>query len=101
MATQKAITARDAITCSVDLLPLSVRAHNVLKVLGIETINDLVAADAKSLLDTPNCGKKTMAEIIACLKMMGLNMVNGDSIFSDTTIDGYIASIQGYLAQTR
>jgi len=82
--------------CLVEALALSVRAHNVLKNQGIVTIGDLVRADAKSLLAAQNCGRKTIAEIMACLKMMGLKMVNSDAIFPDEIIDGYAAALRGH-----
>ena len=101
MAATNMVQSEEKSACEVAALPLSVRAHNVLKNQGIETIHDLVNADAKSLLAAQKCGKKTIAEIIACLKMMGLRMVNSESIFPDAVIDMYIASIQGHLAQGR
>lgn len=101
MPATNAVQTEEKSACAVEALPLSVRAHNVLKNQGIETIHDLVNADAKSLLATQSCGKKTIAEIIACLKMMGLKMVNSESIFPEAVIDLYIASIQGHLAQSR
>ena len=101
MSTTNTVCAVGKTVSSVDALPLSVRARHVLKNQGITTIGDLVDADAQALLAAHNCGKKTIAEIIACLKMMGLTMVNGESIFPSAVIDRYIASIQGYLVQGR
>lgn len=94
MAVASTVLAEELAPCSVEALDLSVRAHNILRNLGIETIGDLARADATSLLAAQNCGRKTIAEIMACLKMMGLKMANSDAIFADDVIAGYAASLR-------
>lgn len=87
MTTAKTISDEEKLACSVEALPLGVRGSNILKHLGFKTIRDLVNTDAKILLATPNCGKKTLAEIVACLKILGLTMENSDGIFKDDVIE--------------
>jgi len=99
MTTTKTLSIEETLTCSVDALPLSIRGSNVLKSQGVETIRDLVNSDARVLLVSPNCGKKTIAEIVACLKMTGLKMENSDGMFPDDVIEGHIASIRKYRAE--
>jgi DNA-directed RNA polymerase alpha subunit len=53
-------------------LELSIRAQNVLNALGAETLRDICAFSAAELLRTPNCGRKTLAEIEAALEDRGL-----------------------------
>lgn len=97
MTTAKTISDEVKLACSVEALPLGCRGGNLVKQLEIKTIGDLVNTDAKVLLATPNCGKKTLAEIVACLKIYGLKMKNSDGIIKDEVIEGKVASIRCYL----
>jgi DNA-binding CsgD family transcriptional regulator len=101
MTTAKTISVEEKLAYSVDGLPLRIRGCNLLKHLGIKTIQDLVNTDAKELLAVPNCGKKTVAEIVACLKMVGFKMKNSEGMFSDEVIEQNIASIKSYLTGIR
>lgn len=47
---------------------LGVRATNVLFKMGFSTTAGLAALDEKTLLRTRNCGKKTAAEILNCIR---------------------------------
>jgi DNA-binding NarL/FixJ family response regulator len=101
MTTEKTISDEEKLACSVEALPLDVRGSNLVKHLGFKTIRDLVNTDAKVLLATPNCGKKTLAGIVACLKLYGLKMQNSDGIIKDDVIEEKVASIRCYLEQIR
>ena len=55
-------------------LRISIRALNVLKSLNCYTLKDVIKLSPKELFETRNCGKKTLAEIIECLKDEGLKL---------------------------
>jgi len=57
---------------SVDELELSVRSYNCLKNADIQTIGDLVQRSDQEMLKTKNFGRKSLNEIKAILKTMGL-----------------------------
>lgn len=101
MTTAKTVSLEEKLAYPAESLPLSVRGSNILKNQGFKTIGDLVNTDARALLATPNCGKKTVAEIIACLKMAGLKMENSDGMFPDSVINKHVAAIRENLAQSR
>lgn len=58
----------------VDIIELSVRASNCLKVAKIKTIGELVAKSEDELLSYKNFGKKSLDEIKDRLKEMGLGL---------------------------
>lgn len=58
----------------VDIIELSVRASNCLKVAKIRTIGELVSKTEDELLSYKNFGKKSLDEIRERLKEMGLNL---------------------------
>ena len=101
MSKTSTMTNEERLAFQADALPVSIRAHNVIRAMKFETVGDLVKTEAKSFFDIRNCGKNTVAEIIACLKMMGLKLENSDGMFTDTVIDDHIASISKYLAEIR
>lgn len=57
-------------------LELSVRSQNCLKSDGIIYVGDLVQKKEAELLKTPNFGKKSLNEIRAMLKILGLSLGN-------------------------
>ena len=57
---------------SIDELELSVRSHNCLKNADINTIADLVQRNDLEMLRTKNFGRKSLNEIKAILKPLGL-----------------------------
>lgn len=95
------LSLEEKLACSADKLYLSVRASNLLKNQGIRTIRDLVGTDARQMLSIQGCGKKTVAELIARLKMVGLKMENSDNLFPDAEIESRITSIRESLAALR
>lgn len=58
----------------VDIIELSVRASNCLKVAKIKTIGELVSKSEEELLSFKNFGKKSLDEIRERLKEMGLGL---------------------------
>ena len=63
---------KDLITQSVDVIELSSRASNCLKVAGIRTVGELVNKKEEELLAVKNFGRKSLSEIKERLKDMGL-----------------------------
>jgi DNA-directed RNA polymerase subunit alpha len=59
---------------SVDMIELSSRASNCLKVAGIRTIGELVGKTESDLLAVKNFGQKSLDEIKEKLKEMGLSL---------------------------
>jgi len=65
---------RDVLNQPVDMIELSSRASNCLKVARIKTIRELVTRREEELLAVKNFGKKSLDEIKDRLKDMGLNL---------------------------
>lgn len=65
---------RDVLNQPVDMIELSSRASNCLKVARIKTIRELVARREEELLAVKNFGKKSLDEIKDRLKDMGLTL---------------------------
>lgn len=65
---------RLSLSSSIELIePISVRAYTALKIAGVDTIDDLVAAiRTKRLLQVANCGRKTVRELTDFLKKHNL-----------------------------
>ncbi len=63
----------------VDIIELSVRASNCLKVAKIKTIGELVSKSEDELLSYKNFGKKSLDEIKDRLKEMCLSLGRGAS----------------------
>jgi len=59
---------------SIDELELSVRSHNCLKKMGINTIRDLVQRSEADLLKVRNFGKKSLEEVKSVLEEMHLSL---------------------------
>ena len=65
---------KDLINQPVDIIELSVRASNCLKVAKIKTIGDLVRKTESELLTYKNFGRKSLEEIEERLKELGLSL---------------------------
>ncbi len=65
---------REVLTQPVDMIELSSRASNCLKVARIKTIRELVLRREEELLAVKNFGKKSLDEIKDRLKDMGLSL---------------------------
>lgn len=71
-ALRKGVT--DLAKLSVNELELTVRAENVLKAEGINTVYDLLQYSELGLLRLVNCGKTTVTDINFALKQIGLEL---------------------------
>jgi len=65
---------KDMLNQPVDIIELSVRASNCLKVAKIKTIGDLVRKTEADLLNYKNFGKKSLEEIEERLKELGMGL---------------------------
>jgi len=65
---------RDLLNQSVDIIELSIRAQNCLRVAKIKSIGDLVQKREQDLLKVKNFGKKSLNEIIKKLKELNLSL---------------------------
>ncbi|MFA5031902.1 MAG: DNA-directed RNA polymerase subunit alpha [bacterium] len=63
---------RDTLAIRIDGLELSVRAHNCLKAAEIGTLGDLVQKTEADMLQYPNFGRKSLAELIELLARYNL-----------------------------
>ena len=59
---------------SVDIVELSVRSANCLKIAKIKTLGDLIQKNEHNLLKVKNFGKKSLCEISKKLKELGLSL---------------------------
>jgi DNA-directed RNA polymerase subunit alpha len=59
---------------SVEIMELSQRASNCLKIANIKTIRDLVSKTEEDLLAVKNFGEKSLEEIKKKLEEMGLSL---------------------------
>ncbi|MFH1620098.1 MAG: DNA-directed RNA polymerase subunit alpha [bacterium] len=64
----------DILSQTVDVIELSSRASNCLKVAGIRTVGELVRKNDEELLAVKNFGKKSLDEIKEKLKDMGFDL---------------------------
>lgn len=74
MSSEAGAAASDMLSQSVDVIELSSRASNCLKVAGIRTVNELVKKNDEELLAVKNFGRKSLEEIKDRLKDMGLSL---------------------------
>ena len=59
---------------NIDELELSVRSYNCLKRAGINTVEDLISKTEEDMMKVRNLGRKSLDEVIAKLKSMGLSL---------------------------
>jgi DNA-directed RNA polymerase subunit alpha len=57
---------------NVEELELSVRSHNCLKAADIKILGDLVRKDEAEMLKFRNFGRKSLAELMDIVEVMGL-----------------------------
>jgi len=72
--TEESAKMEEMLLQPVEIIELSVRASNCLKVAKIKTIGELVSKSEDELLSYKNFGKKSLDEIRDRLKEMGLNL---------------------------
>ncbi len=65
---------------SIDELELSVRSYNCLKRAGINTVQELVAKTPEEMMKVRNLGKKSLDEVLAKLKDLGLQLSPSEEV---------------------
>lgn len=63
---------------SIDELELSVRSYNCLKRAGINTVGELCSKTEDEMMKVRNLGRKSLDEVLAKLKELGLSLKSGD-----------------------
>jgi DNA-directed RNA polymerase subunit alpha len=63
---------------SIDELELSVRSYNCLKRAGINTVEELTNRTSEDMMKVRNLGRKSLEEVLAKLKELGLELSQGD-----------------------
>ena len=67
-----------ALEMSIDELELSVRSYNCLKRAGINTVEELTNKTSEDMMKVPNLGRKSLEEVLAKLKELGLQLNPSD-----------------------
>ncbi len=63
----------------IDELELSVRSYNCLKRAGINTVEELTNKTEEEMMKVRNLGRKSLEEVHAKLKELGLSLSNGET----------------------
>ena len=63
---------------NIDELELSVRSYNCLKRAGINTVAELCSKTSDDMMKVRNLGKKSLEEVLAKLKELGLSLNSGE-----------------------
>lgn len=63
---------------NIDELELSVRAYNCLKRAGINTVEELIGRTPEDMMKVRNLGRKSLEEVLAKLKELGLKLNSSD-----------------------
>ena len=63
---------------SIDELELSVRSYNCLKRAGINTVEELTNRTPEDMMKVRNLGRKSLEEVLAKLKELGLQLNQGE-----------------------
>ncbi len=63
---------------NIDELELSVRSYNCLKRAGINTVEELTNKTSEDMMKVRNLGRKSLEEVLAKLKELGLSLSNVD-----------------------
>ena len=65
---------------SIDELELSVRSYNCLKRAGINTVEELTNKTSDDMMKVRNLGRKSLEEVLAKLKELGLELNSGEEV---------------------
>ena len=68
------------LTMTIDELELSVRSYNCLKRAGIDTVESLVDKTPEDMMKVRNLGRKSLEEVLAKLKELGLSLKESEEI---------------------
>ena len=63
---------------NIDELELSVRSYNCLKRAGINTVEELCSKTPEEMMKVRNLGRKSLDEVLAKLKNLGLSLSSGE-----------------------
>ena len=63
---------------NIDELELSVRSYNCLKRAGINTVEELTNRTPEDMMKVRNLGRKSLEEVLAKLKELGLQLNQGE-----------------------
>lgn len=63
---------------NIDELELSVRSYNCLKRAGINTVEELTNKTADDMMKVRNLGRKSLEEVLAKLKELGLSLKSSE-----------------------
>ena len=69
---------REVLEMSIDELELSVRSYNCLKRAGINTVEELTNRTSEDMMKVRNLGRKSLEEVLAKLKELGLELSQGE-----------------------
>ena len=75
---RKEDTKVDILSMNIDELELSVRSYNCLKRAGINTVAELVNKTSDDMMKVRNLGRKSLEEVLAKLKELGLELSRTD-----------------------
>lgn len=78
MTSKKEDTKVDILSMNIDELELSVRSYNCLKRAGINTVAELVNKTSDDMMKVRNLGRKSLEEVLAKLKELGLELSRTD-----------------------
>lgn len=67
-----------ALEMSIEELELSVRSFNCLKRASINTVEELISKTPEDMMKVRNLGRKSLEEVLAKLKELGLSLNQGD-----------------------
>ena len=71
-------TTKKVLEMNIDELELSVRSYNCLKRAGINTVEELCNKTSEDMMKVRNLGRKSLDEVLAKLKELGLSLNLGD-----------------------
>lgn len=69
-----------ALDMKIDELELSVRSYNCLKRAGINTVEELCSKTPDEMMKVRNLGRKSLEEVLAKLKELGLSLSQGEEL---------------------
>ena len=78
MSTEDDDSKDKVLDMSIDELELSVRSYNCLKRAGINTVEELTNRTSEDMMKVRNLGRKSLEEVLAKLKELGLELSQGD-----------------------
>ncbi|MCR5604337.1 MAG: DNA-directed RNA polymerase subunit alpha [Lachnospiraceae bacterium] len=78
MADKETDSKDKVLDMNIDELELSVRSYNCLKRAGINTVGELTNKTSEDMMKVRNLGRKSLEEVLAKLKELGLQLNVGD-----------------------